>query len=407
MKRVIKNQKKMKNAMYVVFGVFALALFTITRINPGYANDWLILDEALDVIVLNWEVEQLAEDEEVEEVQNVEGEEDITEPENAPEEKATEWDGNFQDLDDVNLEWNDEDNKEEKEDENQEDKENEEVSNEEENDENETINEEDKETAETTGEVEEPKDEDNNTNQENHWVSNENTNNEQEIILTQQNEESKFNKMIVEENNEIMAEKSATLLPWCEFNQKIKSLAKWENVGNWNCWWSDSLIKKFKRAINEPLAWTETWNISVDNTVYAWFDNSDWTIYYYTTADKIFMNENSSYMFNLLYNMEDIDLSDLDSKNVKYMYRMFAYLGKSNSEKLDLNLNKWDTNNVENMESLFEYSNIRSLSAEWWDFSNVSKWNYIFQNASITWLNASWWILPGQLLKKCTTKTPE
>jgi hypothetical protein len=39
MKRVIKNPKKMKNAMYVVLGVFALALFAMTRIHPSYANE--------------------------------------------------------------------------------------------------------------------------------------------------------------------------------------------------------------------------------------------------------------------------------------------------------------------------------------------------------------------------------
>jgi predicted nucleic acid-binding Zn ribbon protein len=39
MKRVIKNQKKMKNTMYIVFGVFALALFAITRSNPSYAEE--------------------------------------------------------------------------------------------------------------------------------------------------------------------------------------------------------------------------------------------------------------------------------------------------------------------------------------------------------------------------------
>jgi hypothetical protein len=39
MKRVITNKEKMKNAMYIVFGVFALALFAITRIHPSYAND--------------------------------------------------------------------------------------------------------------------------------------------------------------------------------------------------------------------------------------------------------------------------------------------------------------------------------------------------------------------------------
>ncbi len=50
MKRVIKNKKKMKNTMYIVFGTFALLLFMITRANPSFANEWLIIDEALDKI---------------------------------------------------------------------------------------------------------------------------------------------------------------------------------------------------------------------------------------------------------------------------------------------------------------------------------------------------------------------
>ena len=66
MKRVITNKEKMKNAMYIVFWVFALALFAITRIHPSYANEWLMIDDALDAIVLYWEVDQLPEDEEVE-----------------------------------------------------------------------------------------------------------------------------------------------------------------------------------------------------------------------------------------------------------------------------------------------------------------------------------------------------
>jgi predicted nucleic acid-binding Zn ribbon protein len=39
MKRVIKNKKKMKNTMYIVFGTFALLLFMITRTNPSFANE--------------------------------------------------------------------------------------------------------------------------------------------------------------------------------------------------------------------------------------------------------------------------------------------------------------------------------------------------------------------------------
>ena len=39
MNKIITNKKKMKNTMYIVFGIFALVLFTITRANPSYASD--------------------------------------------------------------------------------------------------------------------------------------------------------------------------------------------------------------------------------------------------------------------------------------------------------------------------------------------------------------------------------
>ena len=91
MKKVIKHQKKMKNTMYIVFGAFALALFAITRINPSYANDWLMIDNALDAIVLYWEVETATEDENVDESQDEE--EEISEVEN-------EWDEYFHEVPD-------------------------------------------------------------------------------------------------------------------------------------------------------------------------------------------------------------------------------------------------------------------------------------------------------------------
>jgi len=110
MKKVIKHPKKMKNAMYIVFWVFALALFAITRIHPGYADEWLMIDDALDAIVLYWEVEQLPEDEEVEEVQEieqaqeVEEEEYIVEPEETTNEEINEKDETSEDLDETILE---------------------------------------------------------------------------------------------------------------------------------------------------------------------------------------------------------------------------------------------------------------------------------------------------------------
>ena len=115
MKKVIKHPKKMKNVMYIVFGAFALALFVITRTWNSYATDGLMIDNALDSIVLYGEVEQLPEDEEVEEVQDeeaqeieqnqeIEEDEDIAEPEETSDEEINEEEKTSEDLDETILE---------------------------------------------------------------------------------------------------------------------------------------------------------------------------------------------------------------------------------------------------------------------------------------------------------------
>ena len=103
--------------MYIVFGTFALLLFMITRSNPSFAEEWLIIDDALDAIAESTVVSNPSLDDEklnVEENQSSE-DEDITEPELTPDERLAEWDEIPQDLEDANLEW-DNDDKQEKED---------------------------------------------------------------------------------------------------------------------------------------------------------------------------------------------------------------------------------------------------------------------------------------------------
>ena len=111
MKKVIKNPKKMKNAMYIVFGVFALVLFGITMLNPSYAEEWLIIDDALDAVIWqmttgSWGFEKVEEQKVIQPVEEDEGGEitepaDPVEPEVTPVEKIEEWENeDSQDLDD-------------------------------------------------------------------------------------------------------------------------------------------------------------------------------------------------------------------------------------------------------------------------------------------------------------------
>ena len=113
MRRVIKNQKKMKDTMYIVFGVFALALFGITMWNPSYAEEWLIIDEALDAIMQwtemygSWGFEKVEEEKLIQPVEDDECEDaDIVEFEITPVEEIEEWEGEDKENGEENKEVN-------------------------------------------------------------------------------------------------------------------------------------------------------------------------------------------------------------------------------------------------------------------------------------------------------------
>ena len=46
-----------------------------------------------------------------------------------------------------------------------------------------------------------------------------------------------------------------------------------------------------------------------NNDVLAWYDEDNYTIYYYTEASKIYLNEDSSWMFYNMQRLETIDMS--------------------------------------------------------------------------------------------------
>ena len=152
------------------------------------------------------------------------------------------------------------------------------------------------------------------------------------------------------------SETIATLLPWEEFNAKIKSITKGDNIPRYNASTTyDNLIKSIKKSKNKK-EWltnenliSKAWSIEIR----AWYDNTNnlWILYYYTNADKIFLNENSRNMFSSMKELTDISvLSGWDTSNVTNMVAMF-----SNCNKLtDITaLSNWDTNNVKDMSSMF------------------------------------------------------
>ncbi len=116
--------------------------------------------------------------------------------------------------------------------------------------------------------------------------------------------------------------------------------------------------------------------ISLDdspNEVYVWLSGTD--ILYYSTADVIYMNSNSSRMFDGLNKIGVIDLSGFNSSKVTDMWKMFNNCTRLTS----LNLGNFDTSNVRDMSYMF-YScrALTGLGLSNFNTSNVTNMSYMF-----------------------------
>ena len=95
-----------------------------------------------------------------------------------------------------------------------------------------------------------------------------------------------------------------------------------------------------------------------ESPIYTWYNSADKTIYWWSDADIAYANDDSSYMFSGIspYNDNVMSLADLRGINfskTKNMTNMFSS-GKSGCiEKI--NFDGFDTSNVEDMSSMFEY----------------------------------------------------
>ena len=157
------------------------------------------------------------------------------------------------------------------------------------------------------------------------------------------------------------------LVAGTNFNTIIKGLASGRN------------ITAFQRSTTKP-AGIEGAVISVDGTVdnaVAWFDNG--TIYWYSDADTVFLNENSSSLFNDCRQLTTVSFSGIDSSNVTNMSSMFNNCRALTSVSFG---NGFNTSNVTNMGSMF--SNCRALTSvsfgNSFNTANVTNMGSMFSN---------------------------
>lgn len=112
-----------------------------------------------------------------------------------------------------------------------------------------------------------------------------------------------------------------------------------------------------------------------DYEIKAWYDSVTKTAYYYTEAEKIFLNDDSNAMFYNLVNLTSLDISSFDTSKVRGMGNMFF-----GDEKLvSLDLSNFNTQSLTNMDKMFYgMSNLTNLNISSFDTSNVTNMNALF-----------------------------
>ncbi len=167
---------------------------------------------------------------------------------------------------------------------------------------------------------------------------------------------------------------TATLLQGNDFNNKIKRISGDEWYWNYtiNHW-----IERIDRTDHPLGELTDDYLISSRDSqapIYAWF--VDGTIYYYTEADQIYMNQDSSSMFHYITELKDIDIiREWDISNVTNMSGLFSLTAIDNFDIIS----DWDVSNVTNMNNMFWSTDITNTDAfANWNVANVTDISHMF-----------------------------
>ena len=165
-------------------------------------------------------------------------------------------------------------------------------------------------------------------------------------------------------------------------NVKLKTLAGWSNPTYDT---RDTNVKSIVRSQTEPSASNKTSEhiISSQNSdlpIYAWFDSTTGTMYWWSIDDYPYLNEESQDMFGHFESATNIDLTHFNTSNVQDMQLMF--LGDYSLTSLDLS--DFDTRNVTNFGGMFAYCySLTSLDLSSFDMTNAQVDDYMFHYTSI------------------------
>lgn len=185
------------------------------------------------------------------------------------------------------------------------------------------------------------------------------------------------------------AENQATFAMGENVNKAMRRLSGSGTTGD------DNIITAFTRAQSAPDFNSITYEtVSADGSVvpiYMWFNNG--TIYWYSDARKIYLNENSQGFFSNLRSLATVDVSTFDTSNVSNL-SMFFY-GTNSLTSVDIR--NWDTGNVTSMKNMFALGDGNSSLATLlfptnFNTSNVRDMSgFLMRQDKITSLDVSGW----------------
>ena len=163
-----------------------------------------------------------------------------------------------------------------------------------------------------------------------------------------------------------------------DFNRKVDSIvASLSNDDGWGN--KESVGYVYRSTESARFIPAEAINVeddaSSDYPIKIWYDAASKILFYWTEADKIFLNKDSRYMFRGFTEAEYINTSIFDSSEVEDMAYFFY---KANNLR-SLDLTKFNTEKVTSMDGLFSGSgNLLELDLKTFKTSNVLYMNNMF-----------------------------
>ena len=177
-------------------------------------------------------------------------------------------------------------------------------------------------------------------------------------------------------------ERRAVMTTGKDFNRKVDSIVtSLSNDDGWGNKESVNHILRSTAAFNDIPAGAidvES-NEASDYPIKIWYDAASKTVFYWTEANKIFLNKDSRYTFRGFTKAEDIDISNFDSSEVEDMAYFFYKMNSLRS----LELSSFNTDKATNMTGMFAYVNsLKKLDLTNFNTSKVTNMSAMFHSMS-------------------------